>query len=181
MTRPSAISRDRFPKTRSAGYYSWHAAESIGDAHRRHPIRARRRRRAAAPQLGIDQGSHELCQTVAPDIPCGHCLRGASLVVGGKQPSSPKGAAAGCHPRFKLIFLRCRTSPSDARCALISNCDMVCTPQIFQSLVYAAVLAACSISTAVGCTQPEGDGGKAATMPIDKVSLSPQDIMGAWV
>ena len=64
---------------------------------------------------------------------------------------------------------------------LISNYDMVCTPQIFQCLFYAAVLVACSISTAVGCTQPEGDGVKAATMPIDKVSFSPQDIMGAWV
>ena len=58
---------------------------------------------------------------------------------------------------------------------------MVRAPRILKGFVYAAVLAACFFSTAVGCTQPEGDGVKVDTMPIDKASLSPQDIMGAWV
>jgi hypothetical protein len=58
---------------------------------------------------------------------------------------------------------------------------MMYTPPYFQRQVYAAVLAACFITTAVGCTQNRGESAKESAMPVNEPTISAQDIMGKWV
>ena len=56
-----------------------------------------------------------------------------------------------------------------------------CSSWFIRCFICAAFFAACSSSLAIDRTQPERDGEVVATMPIDKTSISPKDIMGAWV
>ena len=55
------------------------------------------------------------------------------------------------------------------------------TPPYFQRQAYAAVLAACFIITAVGCTQDRSESAKESAMPVDEPTFSAQDLMGKWV